>query len=279
MAKSKEAAEQWLEGLKAQGKLSDENFEALKNALTPEGIEFIGGSVLRQEDYSRLAAEAKAKVREVSDFQASLSDWKGQAEAEYLQMQRTERAAQAEVARLKALATSYDVPESELGKVAPIVDKPADQPNQQIDTSNFIQKQEAQDAMINTLKVQNKLLSIAAKHQTYFGKPLDDETLVDRAISSGKTVEQEWEETYKVADKREEIAAAAAEAHDARVREEERAKVLSELKLPETRPGAPTSPIANMYKEGPSTPNEHVSGLQAALEAYGKGTYRTGSGS
>lgn len=278
MAKSKEATDRWLDGLKAQGKLSDEKLEEIRAALTPEAESYIGESALRQEDYSRLAAQSKAKEKEVGDFQTALAEWKTQAEGEYLAMQTRERATAAEVARLKALATSYDVPESELGKVAPVaVEAPKEKP---VDMSQFIQKQEAQDAMINTLKVQNQLLSIAARHQTYFGKPLDDENLVDRAITSGKSVVQEWEDTYKVVEKREEIAVAAAETHDQRIREEERAKVLSELKLPETRPGAPTSPIYDAIKQHVAqTADERTTGLQAALESYNKGTYRIQSSS
>jgi hypothetical protein len=128
--------------------------------------------------------------------------------------------------------------------------------------------------MISALKVQNKLISLAAKHQTMFGTPLDDEGLVDRAIQNQRGIEQEWEETYKVADKRAEIATAAQETHDQRVREEERAKVLSELKLPETRPGVPTSPVSTMFKDNVASTEGHESGLQAALQAFSSGKYR-----
>lgn len=276
MSKAKEATEQWLEGLKAQGKLDEEKLAAIKSALTPEAEEYIGGSVLRQEDYSRLANQVKAKEREVLEFQTALSEWKGSAEAEFLAMQRAKAAAEAEAVRLRTLAAAYEVPESELGKATAMADPQTTQqvPPQQIDTSEFIKTKDAQEAMINALKVQNKLLSLAAKHQTYFGKPLDDEELVDRAIRNQRTIEAEWEETYKVADKRSEIAQAAQAAHDQRIREEERAKVLSELKLPETRPGAPTSPIAEMYKDQVALSQDQQSGLQAALEAYGAGKYR-----
>lgn len=278
MSKSKEAYEQWLDGLKAQGKLDDEKLEAIKSALTPDSVEYIGSSVLRQEDYSRLAKQVKDKERETAEFQTALSEWKTSAESEYLQMQRAKAAAEAEVARLKTLATAYDVPEDELRKgTAPVI---VDQPNPQqpaVDTSSFLKKEEAQQAMIDALKVQNKLVTIAARHQTLFGKPLEDEELIDRAIQNQRTIDQEWEETYKVADKRAEIAAAQQEAHDQRIREEERAKVLSELKLPDARPGVPTSPVSEMFKQSVDAANDKQTGLQAALEAYGAGKYRASS--
>lgn len=279
MPKAKEAVEQWLDGLKAQGKLDDEKLEAIKSALTPEAEEFIGGSVLRQEDYSRLAAQVKQKEREVEQYQASLSEWKTDAEGQFLAMQRAKAAAEAEVARLRTLATAYEIPETEVGKVVTTVETPIEKKDEpKVDMSEYIKAQDAQQAMIDALKVQNKLIALAARHQTLFGKPLEDEELIDRAIQNKRTIEQEWEETYKVADKRQELATAAQEAHDQRVREEERAKVLSELKLPETRPGAPTSPIASMYKDSQAVAEGQVTGLQAALEAYGQGKYRQSSG-
>lgn len=275
MPKAKDAAEQWLQTLKDQGKLSDENLEAIKTALTPESVEFIGSSVLRQDDYSRLANAAKAKEKEVETFQASLAEWKSDAEKEYFAMQARERVAQAEVARLKSLAISYDVPESELGKVQTVTDPTAaTPPAAQIDTSKFMDRQEAQEALMNALKVQNKLMSLAAKHQGLFNKPLDDEAIVDRAIASGRTIEQEWEESYKVADRRAEIAGLQQEAHDQKIREEERAKLLSELKLPETRTGVPTSPVLHDLMKPVESRTETQSGIQAALEAYGAGKYR-----
>jgi hypothetical protein len=106
MSKAKEAYEQWLDGLKAQGKLDDEKLELIKSALTPDAIEYIGGNGLRQEDYSRLAAQVKQKEKEVGDFQTALSEWKGSAESEYLAMQRAKASAEAEVTRLKTLGTN-----------------------------------------------------------------------------------------------------------------------------------------------------------------------------
>jgi hypothetical protein len=284
MSKSKEALTAWLEGLEKLGKLSEEQLTALKSTLSPdtlptEVVDYVGGSVLRQEDYSRLAAQMKAKEREVADFQTALTEWKGDAESQYLAMQQAKARAEAEVARLTQLAKSYEIPEAELGKVV-TVESPKEEPTKpNVDVSEFMKKQEAQDAMVSAIKVQNKLLSLAAKHQQYFGKPLDDEELVDRAIQNQRTIEAEWEETYKVADKRQEIATAQQEAHDQKIREEERARLLSELKLPETRPGAPTSPISGMFKQNVDAAADHQTGVQAALEAYGVGKYRPNSGS
>lgn len=282
--KSKEALVAWLEGLEKQGKLPTEKLEALKSTLTPddlpsEVVEYIGGSVLRQEDYSKLSAQARAKEREAAEFQAALTEWKTDAEKQYLEMQRAKAHAEAEVARLQALAKSYEIPETEYGRVTMTPTEPTDKKEPQVDMSDYLKAKDAQQAMIDALKVQNKLIAIAARHQTLFGKPLEDEQLVDRAIASGRTIEQEWEDHYKVADKRAEMAQAAQEAHDQRIREEERAKLLSELKLPETRPGTATSPISAMFKTTQDAQNDNVSGLQAALEAYGNGKYRTGSSS
>lgn len=275
MPKGKEAAEQWLESLKAQGKLSDENFEVIKNSLTPESLEFVGASALRQEDYSKHMETLKRERAEQETFQVELANWKQQAETEYFEMQRQKATAEAEVERLKALAKDY-VPESELGKVTKVDTNTKVEPPAPFDTSEFIKAKDAETAMLNSLRVQNQLMSLSAQHQKLFGEPLDDNELIDRAIANKRNVVEEWTAHYKVDDKRAELAAKAQEAHDQRVREEERARVLSELKLPETRPGVPRSPVLTIASEKPAeTVADRSTGLQAALEAYSAGTYRT----
>lgn len=280
MPKAKEALASWLEGLEKQGKLEAQALDAIKSALSAdtlpaEAVEYIGGSVLRQEDYSRAIQEAKAKEAEASAYQLELANWKGTAEVEYFEMQRKLSEAEQEAAALRATAREY-VPEAELDKLErkTIVREPDKTVTSQVDTSKFITQEDAQKAMMDALRVQNHLLALSARHQTLFGKPLEDEDLIDRAIKAGRNVEQEWEETYKVADKRAELAKAEQEAHDTRVREEERARVLSELKLPDQRPGAPTSPVLNEFYKPRQEADDTKSGLQAALESFSSGKYR-----
>lgn len=276
MPKSKEALEQWLEGLKSQGKLDDQKLEAIRSALdTPEVQEYVGSSVLRQEDYSRLVAAAKAKEAEAITFQQSLADWKGSAETEYFDMQKKMNDAIAEKDRLEAIAKEY-VPEADLETVrkarGEIVEpvKPVE-----VDLSSYLKMEDAQKAMIDNLKVQNRLFYLAAQHQKLFGEPLEDEGLIDRAIAANRTLDQEWEDKYKVADKRAELATQAQEAHDAKIREEERTKILSELKLPEIRDGISRSPVLADFQQKPVVADvDKQTGIQAALEAYSKGTYR-----
>lgn len=279
MAKAKEALEQWLEGLEKQGKLETEALEAVRSALSPdklpaEAVEYIGGSVLRQEDYSKVIQAAKTKEQEAAAYQQELANWKGTAEAEYFEMQRKLSEAEQEAAALRATAREY-VPEAELDKLErkPVVKDPKEVVPQ-IDTSEFLKKQEAQEAMMNALKVQNRLMFIGAQHQKLFGTPLEDAELIDRAVTAGRTLDEEWEDRYKVADKKAELAKAEQEAHDQKIREEERSRVLSELKLPEQRSGAPTSPVLNEFYKPKQDVNDSKSGVQAALEAYSAGTYR-----
>src|SRR6185369_9662771 len=172
----KEALVTWLEGLEKQGKLDAEKLAALKETLSPdtlptEVVDYIGGSILRQEDYSRLAAQVKAKEREVADFQTALTEWMGSAEAEYLAMQQAKARAEAEVVRLRTVAQNYEIPETELGTAK--VNTPVETKNEPaVDMSEFIKAKDAQAAMIDALKVQNRLIALAARHQTLFGKPL-----------------------------------------------------------------------------------------------------------
>lgn len=82
---------------------------------------------------------------------------------------------------------------------------------------------------------------IAAEHTALFGKPLTNfRELRKKAIEAKQPVYQYWESTYKVADKRNEIAAKEKQAYEDQIRKDERAKMIAEQANPMTRPGMPS---------------------------------------
>ena len=58
MALSNET-QRWLESLKTEGNLSDEAYNSIRTSLNDKADNFVKGSVLRQDDYSRQMAAFK----------------------------------------------------------------------------------------------------------------------------------------------------------------------------------------------------------------------------
>ncbi len=273
---NQDTIQQWLQELKAKGNLSDENFRALNDAITaqPQAQEFVKGSILRQQDYSRRMNDLQQQEAATQTYQQSLVEWKTKAESEYNSMRQKLAEAEAARARAAALAQTYGADPEEIGTYTPPAQPRVETPT--FDPKDFISTKDAQEAMVNQLRLQNKLLTLSAQHQKLFGEPLMDDELVDRALRNRRSIEDEWKESFQVEQKRNEQAQAQQEALLARIREEERAKVLSELQLPQSRPEAPTSPLyaTNMIKTAPTQGETDTrSGVQAAIDAWNERRY------
>ncbi len=83
-------------------------------------------------------------------------------------------------------------------------------------------------------------IECVAAHRELFGQGISPRALVQEALAAKKPVTEYWEEKYKVADKRTEIAKAASETHDREVEERGYRKAMSEREHPGTRALAPS---------------------------------------
>jgi hypothetical protein len=129
------------------------------------------------------------------------------------------------------------------------------------------------------------LLDLHAAHQRITGKPLENSVeLVNESISSGKSIQQVWEEKYGIPKLREEMATRAQKDHDDKIRREERTQVMSELQNPTTRPanGVYNSPVLVAAESARKTSTNSIPnvgsrmGVERAMAAHAAGRYEGG---
>lgn len=100
------------------------------------------------------------------------------------------------------------------------------------DPKKFVSAEDFQSAFDRTGEAIAQAQTLFAEHHALFGSfPTDIEDMRKAAVASRgqKNIRQVWEEKYKVADKRSEIAAAKQKAHDDAIRAETRSAVTQEL--------------------------------------------------
>lgn len=273
----------FLDEMAKTAEMSAEDKAALDGLLTKsqKTIEYLKGAVLRQSDYSRQSDEARAEVEKVKTeakaYVDSLTEWqKGEqsrysaADAELEKLRQENTALQAAI---KKAADEYsleiDVPKPPAG-VEP-------KPNGRIDTSKFL----TQDDAAIWLQLTPHLLSLSARHRKLFGEDLDDPNLVSEAMVARQrdpnvTLEGYWKGKYKVENKVREIEEAKVQERIAREVNEKLNDALSKASLPGvTRPGVSGSPILSRLE--PKRSSSLPPGVDAAVDAFNSGKYRTGT--
>lgn len=99
-----------------------------------------------------------------------------------------------------------------------------------------------------------RLSKMSNEHFHLFGSPLldiDELVTASKATKGKKSVYDLWDEKYKVADKRKELALKTQQAHDTKIGDEAVTKYLSEHGMPFTRPAVPSiaTRFTNVGKE------------------------------
>jgi uncharacterized phage infection (PIP) family protein YhgE len=252
-------------------------------------------SVLMKSDYSRkmnelqnqqqnLQAEIQKNQQELASHEQNLVNWKGTADKTLAEIQKERDAAVLKLAtvqqRAKTLSENYGIDPKEI-LPDDIQPTPATQPR--TEDGRFVAKDEFQKAVTDVMQfpqVAAELIDISAEHQELFGKNLKGtRKLVEDAVAHKRTIRDEWAEQFKVADRRAEVEASAKAAEEARIRTDERNKVLSEVKIPIPRAQPDVSPLfrTNLPKsaERPATDTQSSQRIvDAALQAYQTGKYR-----
>lgn len=284
----------WLEEATKRAGLSADEQQAL-NALLGKNDKlatYFEESGLRQSDYDRQMNKLKtehqqrldeitAKEREADSFATRNGQWyeennerfqKTQKELERLRVQEATL-----TTKMKSVAERYGVPVEELeipvsaAPVTPAAAAPA------FDATKFMGRDEAMEFGRSLPLVTAELNELAEEHRDLFGKPLRDQKgLINKALKTGKSVRQTWEEENNVAERRTKLAA------DLRQREIDDAvnaavtKTRSELNLPAPRPEAERSPIVQRFAPAarPTETRDPGRGLRAALSAYSDGKYK-----
>lgn len=207
-----------------------------------EGVaQDFAGRFMRHDDYTRKTMEiARQRQEQEAQFQQrrqELEQWERDARAEMA----TLKAQADQTPELRAKVAAYEqalrdfnmmehvqVPPAPGGQ--PAVPQPANPyaPAQAQQTpGNYLTREEVSQFAQQLLNLQSTTLRIAGQHQRLFGQPLEDD-IITEAVAAGQDPQTYWEAKFNVAGKRAELQAKERDAEIARIREEERAKLVAE---------------------------------------------------
>jgi hypothetical protein len=302
---------QWLAEVTADGSLSEAERKVVADTLAkdPKVLKRLEEGQLRQSDYSRHMNDLKRQEQTLKATETALNQWKSEAEGK-LNAAVAERdalkttAAQYE-ANVRAIASEYGLDPAEvsarlkagLPAIAPGTTPPAHQQSgtPTMDTSKFLTREELEKQFQTAQQafplLQATIIDLNAEHMRLFGQPLANATeLTQKAMEQKRSIREVWEEENRVADRRTQIASEAKAAEEARIRADERQKVLSEHSVPlASRPGVPHSAVFQLAGQsqqqngGNATPPVPAAlrtaahenrGVEAAVRAFNEGKYR-----
>lgn len=298
--------QEWLDGLKKEGNLSDEAFNHIKGSVegNAKADEFVKGSVLRQNDYSRNFGELQKakqdlelaqagltqKEVDLTKFQTSLGTWKSQAEGSFNDAlkarEAAEKRANAAAVRLQTVAAKYGIAAEEVSLEGVEVKMPVAKVAEgvgmtQEDVDRMIQERVGKgtqaaaqfDALIQDISDQYSEL--------YGGRwPVGTASkLLQEAVAAGKPLSEYASTKFKFEEKQKERDQ---NLFDAKVKEKVDAGVaaaLSAAGLPGANPGyrddlqSLRSPV---LRPGgiPAPPLEGGGGVSAAVAAFQGAKYR-----
>lgn len=276
----------------------------------PEVIKKLESSILAQNDYSkkmdelksekdRLEADYQKRLKTEDSFRAGLTEWKTTAEKEYadkLKAATDESLAKLAAARdkIKSVADRYGVPEDEIKDLLSV-----QAPEKRVEvardpeTGKFVTLENFQKESNAFAKLPAIMVGLDREYYRLFGNdapPVNWEKIIESATANRRSVSTEFESTFKMEDKRKEIADAARKKELETAREEartqERSKILAEhpelanRTVNRERPG---SPILTEARRQAATgkPPEHTTGgprsaVEAAVAAFSSGKYKDG---
>lgn len=304
---------QWVAGLKLPEAEQKAVLDAIGKG-GDESLKYIEGNQLRQDEFSRKLDDVKKKEAELAKaiadenkFHGELATWKKGSEKRLADAVAAREAAERRLAaardKVKEIATEYEIPAETLDPLFEGVtatpannnEPPArrapenDDPDQQPVTVGTFRAEARAYARFAAL-----IPSLEREHYRLFGDTAqapDWENLIEKTVAAkgAKTIKQVYEEEFKVAEKREEIRNSAHQADIEKARREgaeaERAKLLADNPAMGVqtrtgeRQGSPVLDHARRQAEAAArtggNPRPAVSAVQAAVDAFNKGTYKT----
>lgn len=244
----------WLADLAKDGSATPEELATLTAFFGKAPVAAkVRDQVLARSDYSRsqdelrkereaLKAEADAKQAALTAEYQRLADWKKTADSQLGKYDGDLQAAQRRTVALEAQIRKFAVEngldaDDLLKEAAASVSTPAtpaEPPKAPGETPAEYMKrlQEAERALTMSPTIMARLYDLGEDHRELFGSRLNTSALLAEATAAGKPLDIYWAEKFKVAEKRAELAAQAASAHDAKVAQEAVTKYASEHNLP-----------------------------------------------
>lgn len=279
----------WLKELAADGSLSDQELGTLQASLSkPQVVKRLEEGQLRQADYSRAMNSLREKETATANLQAELVQWKKDQEKVIQKANATvgEKAAAhaALQAKVQAYAEANGLDATEILGAEPAAPPANPNPNPNPQNPQYLTREDWQkdyDAIRNNFPLlPAQIADLQVEHQTLFGKPLANSTeLVQKAMAAQKPIRQVWEEDFKVADRRKEIAEAEIQQRiDAGV-QAKLTQLRSEGQIPQQTalPQSARSPVLAEFSPQP-TARKDMSAVDAAVAHFMEHHVESGAG-
>lgn len=212
--------EQYLEGLE----LSAEDKAIVAKALGNEkNLKELEGRGLRQSEFSKrmdeLTAkqnEAATKAQQAAEYYQTVNKWRMEKETEF--NSTVEDRIKAIRPQLISSGLTDEEADKILGGTAVSIKRGDPNPANGNGNVDFVTRKQIGELERQYAALPALYMQIGAEHSRLFGadSQLDWEPMVKKSLESGKSLRETWEETYKVPDKRSEIAKAA---HDKEINE------------------------------------------------------------
>jgi hypothetical protein len=212
-----------------------------------------------------LKSQYDNKATEILQYEKELANWRGNTEKSVTQLKQELQLARAEAQRLRDTGKAYGLTDDDLGApVAPFTtplgvdpqERKVDKP--EFDPTQFLKKAEAEELGAMYTLLPAEINDIVAEHVELFGKqPRGMRQIVEQAIREKRALRDVYEETFKVADRRTEIAEQQREAEIKRRVDEQLAAWRSEN--PEARipyPGRPGSFVLDRNSDTLTLPED-----------------------
>ncbi len=304
----------WVEGLK----LPEAERAAVIAAIGKggdEALKYIEGNQLRQDEFSRKLndlqsdiqkkeKDLEAKIANEDKYHNSLATWdtkrKKELEDATTARKKAEDALAAAREKVSALATEHDLPADEIQKLfegAPVARQENNERGvdpKELD-SRYVTRDDFRVEARSYARLATMIPALERQHFKLFGDAAeapDWEKLIEETTKLGgaKTLKQVYEETYKVAEKREELTNASwnakIETAKKEAAEQERAKILADnptlanagVRSGE-REGSPVLALATKQRieaDKGKPPVAAQSPVAAAVAAFNSGKYKTG---
>lgn len=256
-----------IEQLLKDAGLSDDEIKSTVSAFDPKALEALNKGTMRQSDYSRSMDELRTQKQGLESERKELLERWNKANDEYQSMLTDWQSSQAERDEAKKKLAEAE----EKLKTA------------SVDPSKLMEEVQKQitgklgEFAAGSTAYMGDILEIADEHRELFGKRISPSELMQKAAEAKKTPMDYWRETYKVDDRRKELADKADMERLEAVRKEAYDKALQDFNKP---PGAGESkdsptPFYESKKEGSSPwddvgPSEAENQLLAEIGRVGR---------
>ena len=229
MPYTKEQLEEWVKGFKVA---DDKKAQLLQLLADPEILPEIGNGVMRQSDYSKKLDEMRDEQTALDEQRqvvaartTELEGWYDTNSSLYAKAVGDLEKAKAELARMTDAYIKQNGSLPTLTDTSPPA-KPDDKPP--FDTSSFVSKDDLSKVVPALTQWPVQFQRIAQEHFKLTGEYPDGEKILAE-VYKGKSAQQAWEDTHGIPAIREQKQKEHFEAELKAAREDERAKVMTEM--------------------------------------------------